>query len=239
MIKKIFQGLKFLPIRELNHSTDKALADIDLITKGGGERQAAKTLDGIRPDHVGRYEFATQYVPDKGQVLDMACGVGYGAYILASQTNCQNILAIDISRDGIKYANQHYRSPKITYRQADCLTTNLKPDNFDVVVSFETVEHIQNDKLLIKRFFAALKPDGKLILSTPNQLLMPFISEKFPFHIRHYTPEELIALITSVGFSVESCFSQPNKRSTELIPGWEGLFNIVVCSKPSNKSIPA
>ena len=200
---------------------------------GGGERQAAKTLEGIRDDHLGRYEFAASYIPNNANVLDMACGIGYGSCILARQTDCSSILSIDISEDAIAYAKEYYASEKISYRQGDCLTTSLEKESYEAIVSFETIEHIENDQALFIRFSECLKPGGRLILSTPNQLIMPFDEDVFPFHIKHYTPTELTSLVESSGLKILEIFSQPDNTSKHMVNGWNGKFNILVCSKPS------
>lgn len=200
---------------------------------GGGERQAAATLGNIRADHRARYEFAATYVQPKSRILDMACGVGYGSYILASQTDCESILSIDISADAIDYATRHWSHPKITYLCDDCLVTPLEHESFDFAITFETIEHIQEYPGLLDRFYQVLIPGGRLILSTPNQLYMPFSQERFPFHIRHFTPDELQSLIADAGFKFIGVFSQPNRRRKLIVDGWKGVFNILIAEKPS------
>lgn len=231
MIKKTIQKLKILRKTEPNQKLTVSPVTTELVARGGGERQASPTLEGIRDDHTGRYRLATEYIENNATVLDMACGVGYGTYIISTETNCNQILAVDISKEAIDYANKFYNSSKITYRQDNCLTTKLDSNSFDVIVSFETIEHINEDRSLISRFFDALKPGGKLLISTPNQLEMPFEPDTFPFHIKHYTPDEFTDLLETGGFSIEKVFSQPDNMSSLIIPGWKGKFNIVVCSK--------
>ena len=199
--------------------------------KGGGERQASPDISKVRADHRKRYEFAAQSISSSDRVLDLACGVGYGSYILATQTNCHAILSIDVSQEAIDYARKYYSNPNITYTQGDCFKVPIERHSFDVCVSFETVEHISEDLKLLNRFHDALKPEGRLILSTPNQREMPFSPEKFPFHCRHYLPEELESLVNRAGFTIEQVVSQKDKKTGELTPGWEGKFNILLCKK--------
>lgn len=231
LIQKIRQKVK----RILSASSKVACQHVfeaDQIAQGGGERQAAPTVDGIRSDHVARYELAVKFIPENAVILDMACGVGYGSNIFATKTDCELVLAVDRSEDAIEYARQYYNSPKIVYRQDDCSTTPLDPESFDVAASFETIEHIKEDKKLLNLFFKVLKQGGKLILSTPNQLKMIYTSERFPFHVRHYTPAELTDLLESVGFSVDKVFSQPDSASKTINLGSEGQYLIFICSKP-------
>ena len=185
---------------------------------------------------MARYEFAADFVSEGAKVLDLACGVGYGSYILATTTKCQRVLAIDISKEAIEYARQYYSSPKITYCQGDCLSIALEVATFDIVVSFETIEHIQQPGLLLSRFFTVLKPGGKLILSTPNELAMPFKRRKYPFHVRHYTPEEITGLVRGAGFSIEKVFSQSSKLLFVPTSGWGGGYIILVCLKAPSEA---
>ncbi|MFK8186332.1 MAG: class I SAM-dependent methyltransferase [Phormidesmis sp.] len=198
---------------------------------GGGERQASKYLQGIRDDHLGRYELVLPYVSPQAKVLDMACGVGYGSYMIASETNCQSILAVDISKDAIAYGESYYSSEKIQYRCDNCFTTDIEAAIYDIAISFETIEHIKDDETLLKIFFDSLKPEGLLFLSTPNQLEMPYTKDYFPFHVKHYLPSDLKVLVESSGFKILEVFSQPNNTSREFIEGWNGKFNILVCLK--------
>ena len=196
-----------------------------------GERQAGRTLAEIRNDHISRYELAGRYISRGARVLDIACGVGYGSYVLAMQSQCRYILAVDQSKDAIEYGKAYYRSDKIQYRVGDCLTTRLKTEFFDVVVCLEIIEHIKQDKKLLDRLYLTLTKEGKLILSTPNELYMPYSEARFPYHVRHYTPQEVSDLLESRSFMIESVYCQPDRHSKEIVEGWEGLFNIVVCSK--------
>lgn len=197
----------------------------------GGERQASPSLEGIRADHRGRYEFAVEFIVKGSQVLDLACGVGYGSYMLANRSLCEKIVSVDSSIDALAYGSKYYNSPKIDYRLGDCLSIVLEPEFFDIVLCFETIEHIENERQLLEKFHQALKPQGRLLCSTPNQKNVPFDPNTHPFHIRHYTPEEFMKLLEQSGFYIEQVWSQKNLFSSEVTKGWDGLFNIAVCRK--------
>jgi predicted SAM-dependent methyltransferase len=198
---------------------------------GGGERQAAPTIDTIRPDHRGRYEFVASVIPEGSTILDIACGVGYGSYIMAHKTQCERIAAVDVSSDAIAYGTRYYSSPKISYICSDCLTVVLQPESFDCIVCFETIEHIQDDQQLLKKLYQLLKPQGTLLCSTPNQDKMPFSRTSHPFHHRHYTPEQFEALLRGAGFAIAEKRSQHNIYAAKVSDGWSGFFNIAVCKK--------
>jgi len=195
-----------------------------------GECQVFPTLDGIRQDHIGRYKFACQYVSKGDKVLDIASGVGYGSYILSEETDAESIVAVDKNINAVKYGKRYYKSPKIKFIKGNCLS--LLPKNyFDVIISFETIEHIEDDELFIRSLYVSLKQGGYLILSSPNQHRRLYSSKKFPFHVRHYTPDDIIKLTRKCGFTTESAFSQPSTKSAEVVSGMEGLTIILVLKK--------
>lgn len=212
----------------VNSTTQSMPKEVELLYTG--ERQISKTLEGIRADHLGRYEFVLDYLNNNDKILDAACGVGYGTYILANSNQTVNVLGVDFSKDSIDFANINYKSPNNTFACNDVLEFDSE-EKFDKIVSFETIEHIENDKQLLKIFYSLLKDDGELFLSTPNAIMMPFSKEYFPFHIKHYIPIELEQLLKECGFDIIEIYSQKTNMDRELVSGWEGVFNVVICKK--------
>ena len=202
------------------------LAEMEL-----GERQIASALDDVRADHLGRYEFAAGYLKPNMEVLDIACGVGYGTYILARAEPTAHVVGVDIAQQALDFAARHYKLDNNTFQQGDCLTVYLPREGFDLIVSFETIEHIDGDHIFFRRIFETLRAGGIFICSTPNQTVTPFSTEKFPYHHRHYTCREISSLLESNGFYIEKVFSQHSKHKKDVIEGSDGAFHIVVCRK--------
>lgn len=197
---------------------------------GKGERQVSTTLDGIRQDHVRRYKFASKFINKNDVVLDCACGVGYGSFILSKKTHLSSIIAVDRDKRAIEFARKYYSDDKITYGAEDIFSLDIPYDYFDCIVSFETVEHVDGSAL-IKLFYKKLKRRSILIVSTPNQDMLPFNRERFPFHLRHYTPSEFSTLLTSNGFEILGRYTQYDIKDGKVIEGWDGLFNIAIAKK--------
>jgi len=197
---------------------------------GKGERQVSTTLDGIRPDHIGRYKFVCQFIDKDGIVFDCGCGVGYGSFILARGSRVSKIISVDNSPQAIEFANRYYRDSKIDYITGNIFSLDIANDYFDCIVSFEIVEHVDGITL-VKLLYKKLKKGGLLIISTPNQKTQPFNKEKFNFHLRHYTPLEFSQLLTSNGFEILTKYTQYNREKEEVLEGWDGLFNIAVSKK--------
>jgi len=123
--------------------------------------------------HIVRYKFAAEYLKEKGRekltILDAACGTGYGSDIL-KQINPAKITGLDICHKTVKYANKKYGNKQCIFQVSDITDMNGFADGtFDTVVSFETIEHIDEPLAFLKNIERVLKKDGILIISTPNK----------------------------------------------------------------------
>jgi 2-polyprenyl-3-methyl-5-hydroxy-6-metoxy-1,4-benzoquinol methylase len=118
--------------------------------------------------HIDRYKFALNYTENK-IVGDIACGTGYGSKILAVEGNANKVYSIDISEEAIDYAKNMHGHSNIEFICSSANKTRLASNTLDILVSFETLEHIQDEVSLINEFYRILKPKGILIISTPNE----------------------------------------------------------------------
>lgn len=199
--------------------------------KRSGERQVASEISDIRIDHVGRYKFATNYIKTKTQVLDIACGVGYGSNLFASKVSDVRVVGVDINKDAIAYAEKHYAHPNVDYVVDDAHKPNLPENDFDYVVSFETLEHLPNPDSFIASINRVIKKDGLFIFSSPNQKTLPFEKEKFPFHQKHYTVNEVKEKLSANNFELLEIYSQHDTNSEKVSKDEAGLFLIFVAKK--------
>lgn len=208
-------------------------------TMNKGERQISTSLDNIRPDHLNRYEFAADFLKNKLllkknamlNILDLACGIGYGSWILANSLDA-SVTSVDVDSGAIDYAKEYYQHEKIKYLCEDVKTwSEVDNESFDVIVSFETIEHITFDKWLLNRYFQLLRPGGLLIVSTPNETYMPFDKHTFPFHVKHYTSEEICGLVSSCGFEVIDEFMQLDNKTGKIERGNSGVFSLLLGRK--------
>ena len=136
-------------------------------------------------EHVRRYEFACTFVKDK-KVIDLACGTGYGCLMML-QSGAASVFGVDINAEAIRYARKYYHKSGITYLGGDVTRTSLPSKSANVVTSFETIEHLQDDVAFIKEVRRLLKPNGIFIMSTPNR---EFSTGSNPYHVREYTSSE-------------------------------------------------
>lgn len=123
-----------------------------------------------------------------GNVLEIGCGEGYGVELLSK--NATQLTLIDKSSYTAKMISKQYPNATIIQKKIPPLT-QLKSNNFDVVVSFQVIEHIKDAELYVQEIYRILKPTGKAYISTPNVLKT---IARNPWHYKEYTFEELATL---------------------------------------------
>ena len=196
-----------------------------------GERQIATDLEQIRPDHRARYYFAAEHVKDGDKILDFACGIGYGSKIIINKTKNVEITACDIDENALEYGNTFYSSKNICYQSNNANQPTLKESLYNLAVSFETIEHLENPQIFIEALYKSLKNNGKLICSVPNEEQMPFDRTRHPFHFRHYYEKELVQALSEAGFQKIQVFSQKNSGNCDIVKSGSGDFLILVAVK--------
>lgn len=209
----------------------KLAGEIPASSLCNGERQVAETVDGIRRDHVARYEWLASRLPASSRVLDIACGVGYGAQILAEAGH--RVIAIDRDAEAISYAKEHYAHQNITFMCRDAAHLGTLPI-LDAVACFETLEHIAEPEAFLREL-RRLAP--RLYVSVPNEDHFPF-GHGYAFHHRHYTRGQLDCLLRKIGFSPVLVAGQHGSLS-EVDEEIEGRTLIMVAdrSKPDPTAV--
>ena len=124
-----------------------------------------ETESGVVALHAVRYEFARAFCED-AEVLDAACGVGYGSAILAA--SARRVLGVDRDEESILYARARYATPTVEFRTMDVTSLDLPDVSFDVVCSFETLEHLDEPERAVAEAARVLRPAGVLVASTPR-----------------------------------------------------------------------
>lgn len=147
----------------------------------------------MRYEHVHRYVFARELV--KGRtVLDAACGEGYGSALLAEAA--ASVIGADLSAEAVGHAGERYRAPNLSFRQADCRALPFEDGAFDCVVSFETLEHLDDHEGLLSEFRRVLSPDGFLLISTPDKAVYTdAMGNRNEFHVAELYRAEFESLL--------------------------------------------
>lgn len=150
--------------------------------------------------HLKVYEFLGRNAKNK-QILEVGCGDGYGAAFLAKLV--RSIIAVDYENEVILTAQSKYKANNLKYLCMDATRLGFNENEFDLVCSFQVIEHIPENRLLtyLTELKRVLKPDGELYLSTLNlEKVMKdsSIYKKNPAHCKEFRISELKVVLSEV-----------------------------------------
>jgi SAM-dependent methyltransferase len=224
-----------------------------------GERFVPGCAGEIAYEHWHRYAFARQFAAGR-RVLDAACGEGYGSALLGAVAS--SIVGVDIDASSVAHASERYgEADRVRFVTGSCTSLPLPDASVDAVVSFETIEHLDaaDQPKMLAEFARVLKPDGLLVISSPNKRLYSdarnYVNE---FHLHELYRDGLAALL-SPSFPAQSWYHQRvspwSSIWSEHPPGgaeaWvgdasgvasykppEGMYFVVVAARDSNALVP-
>ncbi|WP_186320274.1 bifunctional 2-polyprenyl-6-hydroxyphenol methylase/3-demethylubiquinol 3-O-methyltransferase UbiG [Paenibacillus sp. Y412MC10] len=150
--------------------------------------------------HLGRYLLTKQYCKDK-RVLDIACGEGYGSFAMAEHWGAKEVYGVDISDEAIDKAKASFQTKNVHFEKMNAAEDGdrFEDEYFDLIVSFETIEHLPNPEMYLRNLKKWIKPNGIIIISCPNDNW--YYSEpdqSNPFHEKKYTFNEFSRLCTGI-----------------------------------------
>ncbi|WP_158560352.1 class I SAM-dependent methyltransferase [Paenibacillus contaminans] len=206
--RQLYRTLRHFNDRVLTAPTDPFIAYRELISKleqnqvsFTGERMVVNDdmkenyFDALI-EHLYRYELACAFVKGK-IVLDAASGAGYGTKML-QMAGAGSVYGIDISEESVIQAEKDYGGENTHFRQGDIQHLPLDNESVDVVVSYETIEHIPDGSVWIKESARVLRPGGLFFVSTPNRSVTypgTYLCERpyyNKYHFYEYTVPELV-----------------------------------------------
>jgi SAM-dependent methyltransferase len=174
--------------------------------------------------HLFAYKNAVPYV--KGNVLEVGCGEGYGSKLLAPYADKYTAV------DKFKAQNEDNLKGIDFLEMSVPYLTPFADNSFDVVISFQVIEHIKDDKTFVKEISRVLKPGGKFICTTPN---IKMSLTRNPYHIREYTVSQLKELMSNYfttvntlgisGDKIAMDYFERNKESVKRITRFD-IFNL-------------
>ncbi|MCW8916119.1 MAG: methyltransferase domain-containing protein [Magnetovibrio sp.] len=175
------------------------------------------------------YKMCHEYISNDMAALDIACGHGSGSKFLIDQ-GCQSVVGVDVSQAAIDHCQNKFLDDKrLSFHCGDALGIDFVSEQFDLIVTIHTMEHVSDDMAFLDKLKSWLKPGGTIVLEVPLLMRLPFKDSDQPFsdgHIREYYPRPLVDLFqnffmitkqfgVSRGFYVE-----PNKaRNAMMIIG--------------------
>lgn len=176
-----------------------------------GERFLPEECTGeIEIEHYQRYLFAKYLVSGK-EVLDVACGEGYGSNLLSGTAS--KVIGMDIDKAVIEKADIKYGNNKLSYITGSVAELPFEEDTFDVIVSFETIEHIKSElqEKFLKEAHRVLKKDGVLIISTPNKsVYTDLVKGENSFHVKEFYVQEFIQFLNKSFKNIELFCQYPS-----------------------------
>lgn len=158
-----------------------------------GERLTTAIAGQIQIEHYHRYLFARSLVGGM-DVLDVASGEGYGSALLSQVA--RSVVGTEYADGTTRTAAGNFRRPNLSFLRADARALPLADGAVDAVVSFETIEHIDRQDDFLREIRRVLRPDGLLIVSTPDRdVYSPAGTAANPYHVRELTEAEFLGLL--------------------------------------------
>jgi 2-polyprenyl-3-methyl-5-hydroxy-6-metoxy-1,4-benzoquinol methylase len=198
--------------------------------KSTGERLETFVQNETTIEHLHRYAIACDLAKNK-IVADIACGEGYGSFLLSEVA--ASVTGIDINTIAIEKAKRKYINSNLNYLNGNVNSIPVKDHSIDLIVSFETLEHVPDHEGMIREFKRVLKQDGILMISTPDKKHYSDIPNyKNPHHIKELYVQEFYDLMNTnfkktFFLKQNSFFSSVivNEESTGQIQFYEGSFD--------------
>jgi SAM-dependent methyltransferase/glycosyltransferase involved in cell wall biosynthesis len=167
-------------------------------------------------EHAHRYLLAREHARG-AEVLDIASGEGFGAAMLSD--TARRVTALDIDPRAVAHARAHYGSrSNLHFAVGSCLALPLASGSVDVITSFETLEHVARHDLLVAEFARVLRPDGLVLISTPDRSVYSTAGEPGnPYHVKELDRREFESLMRTRFRSV-TMMGQQVRAASWIVP---------------------
>ena len=158
------------------------------------DRNEPHNRDFLYQEHISRYMFASQFVKGK-KVLDIACGTAYGAAFL-TRYNPNMLVGVDVSKEALAKGKENFEGI-LSLVAGDATCASFKKGAFDVVISFETLEHLMMYENFVSEMKRVLGNEGLFIVSTPNKLAFSARDKLYSnrYHFKEFTLDEFYFLL--------------------------------------------
>ena len=158
-----------------------------------GERMVTSESGDIEAEHYHRYFLARELCRGK-DVLDVASGEGYGSAFLAQ--TARSVVGVDIDPATVEHASREYNAPNLRYAVGDAVKLPIEDRSVDVVVSFETIEHISDQSAFLAEVKRVLRAEGIFLVSTPDTTVYSALgTEANVYHVCEMTDAEFRAAL--------------------------------------------
>jgi ubiquinone/menaquinone biosynthesis C-methylase UbiE/GR25 family glycosyltransferase involved in LPS biosynthesis len=158
-----------------------------------GERFIPSIVGNISLEHMHRYRFCLDFIVGK-DVLDIACGEGYGSALIAP--DARKVWGVDISVEAVGHAQEAYKAENLQFLLGSCTAIPLPDNSVDVAISFETIEHLTEHDEMMQELRRVLRPNGVLIISSPDKRVYSDEQDFHnSFHLRELYAKDFAALL--------------------------------------------
>lgn len=176
-----------------------------------GERFLPEECQGeMAAEHYQRYQFAARLVHGK-DVLDAACGEGYGSSLLSREA--RSVTGLDLDGAAVERAREKYGSESLSFREGSIRSLPFPDGSFDVVVSYETIEHVDGEIQadFLGEIRRVLRAGGLLIMSTPNKAVYTDrVKGENPYHVKEFYVQEYETFLRGYFKNVELLCQYPH-----------------------------
>jgi 2-polyprenyl-3-methyl-5-hydroxy-6-metoxy-1,4-benzoquinol methylase len=185
-------------------------------------RRENTTLDWIGESaeihygHLHQYRFAKEFAKGK-KVLDLACGEGYGSFMLSEEAD--SVIGIDIDEETVRHASSEYVKENLRFIKGSIMDIPIHGEKiFDVIVCFKVPDHLEERHELLKEVKRLLKTDGIFIASTHNKYIsMDELNDQTPFHLKELYFDEFKDLL-SKNFKSVLLYGQKVYHCSNIFP---------------------
>ncbi|MBU2977955.1 class I SAM-dependent methyltransferase [Alteromonas sp. C1M14] len=239
-------GYQTTTFRKIPQTEHKLTSMSNLLIERDLHMDMLRECSGRSDAHVYRYVFAGSFIRPNDKVLDCACGLGYGSYILSSFKNCRQVTGVDICKESVGYANDVYGSAKLSYQAVNIdHFEQAALEQYDLITSFETIEHVVDYHAFFKLCLTHLKPDGRVVASVPYLWVDESGKDPNPYHFHEFDWQKFKALFLQYGFIIEARHHQtapggfkltdsPRKWTEENVDGSESETEwLVIVATPN------
>ena len=175
------------------------------------ERQEINKVSPWWGEHLHRYEEILKSLSGNEKILDIACGSGFGTHLLSANSTGK-VYGGDLSSDAINLCQKTWNRDNLSYEIMDGTQLKFEDNYFDVVVSFETIEHTPKFNEMIQELKRVVKPNGTIYLSTPNiKVNSPSGIVTNPYHTQEWNTTEFDGILNK-NFNSYQLFGQEYNR---------------------------
>lgn len=186
-----------------------------------GERLVTQIDNPAVIEHLHRYAIALDLLEGNHVVLDVASGEGYGCNLMAGKASA--VYGVDISKEAVSHANEKYGNSKCKFTVGSTSKIPHQDHVFDVVTSFETIEHHDEHEQMMLEISRVLKPNGICIISSPDKLNYSDKPQyKNPFHVKELYKEEFVMLM------------KKHFKHVTVLGQVSGFYSVVAVEGPNN-----